>query len=142
MKILQGTFAYVISTFLVQATSHFAISKAHYAAVGFLRAEPVFLLGILSMLVQGVILTHLYRHYAAGASDWMKGWKFGLLTGAFFVSYPALAEPAKYMVPSVSSWMTTEAIAGFVQFSLFGLTVGRLFRTSDTEASRRSVKVD
>ena len=53
MKTFWGTLIYLVATFVVQATSHFAINRAHYASVTFLRAEPIFVLGILSMLLQG-----------------------------------------------------------------------------------------
>lgn len=130
-RLLVGTLLYTAATFATQAVSHFGINRAHYAAVGFLRPEPIFALGIFSMLLQGAILTHLYNRYARGHSGWRRGWMFGLLTGGLFVSYPAMAEPAKYLVPSVSSWMSVEAATGFTQFSLFGLALGWLDRRPD-----------
>lgn len=127
-RILVGTLIYVVATFATQAASHFVINRAHYAAVGFMRPEPIFALGVSAMLLQGAILTHLYGRYARESSDWRRGWRFALLAGAFFVSYAVLAEPAKYNVPSVPSWMWVEAAAGFVQFSLFGVALGWLDR--------------
>jgi len=40
------------------------------------------------------------------------------------VSYIALAEAAKYTVPSVSRWIAVEALAGAVQFTVWGLLLG------------------
>lgn len=37
--------AYVMEFFSVQVTSHFVVNAEHYAAVGHLRAEPIFALG-------------------------------------------------------------------------------------------------
>ncbi|MBI3886436.1 MAG: hypothetical protein HY302_12015 [Opitutae bacterium] len=127
-RILLGTLLYTVATFATQATSHFGINRAHYAAVGFLRPEPIFALGFASMLLQGAVLTHLYGRYTRENSGWRQGWKFALLAGTLIVSYEALAEPAKYPVPSVVSWMLVEAAAGFVQFSLFGLALGWALR--------------
>jgi hypothetical protein len=127
MKFIKGTLAYVVCTFVVQATSHFGINREHYAAVTFLRPEPIFALGLLSMFLQGVLLTYLYLRHTSPAVGWKRGWLFGLASGAFFVSYSVLAEPAKYPVPSVPSWMLVEAGAGFFQFSLFGLALGWLY---------------
>src|SRR5688572_4133713 len=126
MNLFKGTFAYVVCTFLVQALSHFVVFKTHYAQVSFLRPEPVFALGVLAMLVQGAVLTFLYLRHASSAPPLLGGWLFGLLSGAFFLSYSILAEPAKYMVPSVGSWILVETVAGLFQFSLFGLALGFL----------------
>lgn len=119
-----STLAYMVATFAVQATSHFAVNRGHYAAVSFMRPEPIFALGIFSMVLQGGILSYLYALCARQSSDWKSGLRFGLLAGVFFVSYPALAEPAKYQVPSVGHWMAVESIVGLIQFAVFGVLVG------------------
>jgi hypothetical protein len=112
---------YVFSTLLVQATSHFVINKAHYAAIPFIRAEPIVPLGILTMLVQGAILS-----YAYSVSRLNDGRPFGaLLTawmfGAFLASYMSLALPAEYAAPSIPVWFGVEAGAAAVQFTLAGV---------------------
>jgi hypothetical protein len=38
--------------------------------------------------------------------------------GAILVSCIALAEAVKYQVPSITSWLLVERIAGIVQFTL------------------------
>ena len=124
MKHILSTLAYMVGTFAVQATSHFAVNREHYAAVSFLRPEPIFALGIGSMVLQGVILSYLYASCARESPNWRSGLRFGLLVGAFFVSYPAIAEPAKFQVPSVGHWMVVESIAGAIQFAIFGFLVG------------------
>ncbi len=52
--------AYVVATFATQAVSHFGVNAAHYATVTYLRAQPIFALGVLSMLIQGSIMSYLY----------------------------------------------------------------------------------
>jgi hypothetical protein len=100
-----STLAYMVGTFAVQATSHFAVNREHYAAVTFLRREPIFALGIASMVLQGAILSYLFASCVRESPNWRKGLKFGLLAGVFFTSYPALAEPASItFLPSGSGW--------------------------------------
>jgi len=130
-KIVLGTLGYVVVTFATQGTSHFAINREHYAAVTSLRATPIFSLGIASMLIQGAILSYLYPIFCRGASSWSKGVGYGFLIGTFFVSYPALAEPGKYTVPSIPSWIAVEGIVGIVQFVLFGVFIAALHRGSE-----------
>ncbi len=122
-----GPLAYIVATFVTQAGSHFAINRAHYAEVSFMRSDPIFSLGILSMIIQGVILTYLYGLYARGRFTWGNGWGFGLLVGTFFVSYPALAEAAKFQVPSVLPWIAVEGIVGLLQFSIFGILLAMIY---------------
>jgi len=125
---------YLVATFATQAVSHFVIFASHYAQVGHMKAEPIFALGLSSMLVQGAILSFVYArsrfidHGIKGAVQC--AWLFG----AFLVSYIALAEAAKYSVPDVGSWIAVEAGVGFVQFSVAGLLMGWA-HTSRTEAS-------
>jgi branched-subunit amino acid transport protein AzlD len=121
---LVSTLGYIVATFAVQAASHFCLNRGHYAAVSFMRPDPIFALGILSMVLQGGILSFLYASCVRESPTWKNGLGFGLLAGVFFVSYPALAEPAKYQVPAVGTWMAVEGVVGLIQFSIFGLLVG------------------
>lgn len=129
-KLISGCLAYVLVTFIVQALSHFVVFKSHFDSISFARQEPMFLPGVLTMILQGLVLTHLFVHYNKDRSR-ATGLRFGLLAGAFLVSYQAFVEPAKYAAPSYSEWMLVELCAGFVQFSLFGLILGRIFPPSN-----------
>jgi len=51
------------------------------------------------------------------------------------VSYEALAEAAKYGVPSVASWIAVEVAAGFVQFTFYGVLLGLVHRGRDPLAA-------
>ena len=116
--------AFVTVTFAVQALSHFVVNAGHYASVPFVRADPVFPLGFLAMTIQGAALTYLYaRMPRTGRAVW-DGLKFGLIVGAFFVSFQALVEPARYAVPSIPAWIAVEGLAGLVQFSIYGILLG------------------
>ena len=124
--------AYVLTTFAVQGTSHFAINADHFAAIPIMRAEPMIALGIASMLIQGLIFAWLYPIYASGASTLRKSIGFSWLIGGFLASYIVLGEAGKYAIPSVSSWIAVEALAAFAQFTLFGVWLGLIHRASAT----------
>ena len=91
--------AYVVSTFAVQATSHFGINAAHYAAVSFQRTEPIFPLGIGSMLIQGLALSLLFAARSPDRRNMGDALRFAWLVGAILVSYIAIGEAGKYAVP-------------------------------------------
>jgi len=57
-----------------------------------------------------------------------KGLVYRLLMGIFLVSDIALAEPSKYQTPSITSRMAVKGIAGLIQFSSFGISLGFIFQ--------------
>src|SRR5437879_13229341 len=97
--------AYVVATFATQAVSHFGVNAAHYAAVTYLRAQPIFALGVLSMLIQGTIMSYLYAQLPRSARSIGSAVIFAWLVGAIIVSYEAIAEAAKSGVQCVASWI-------------------------------------
>ena len=127
-NIISGTILFILISFAAQSISHFVINAAHYASIPFMRKEPIFILGLLTMIMQGMVLSHLFMIYCKNEVTIRKGFVYGLLLSAFFVSYPALVEPAKYQVPSISSWILVEATVGIIQFSLYGVLLALLFK--------------
>src|SRR5688572_11076389 len=126
--------AYVLTTFAVQGTSHFAINADHFAAIPIMRAEPMIPLGLTSMVIQGLIFAWLYPIYDSSASTLRKSIGFSWLIGGFLASYIVLGEVGKYAIPSVSSWIAVEALAAFAQFTLFGVWLGLIHRARATSA--------
>ncbi len=137
VKHLLSVLAYVVATFAVQATSHFLVNTGHYAAVTYMRKEPIFPLGILSMLVEGAVLSYLYSAIPKTGNWLADGLKFGWLVGAFAVGYIGLAEAAKYQVPSVGSWVLVESLNAFAQFTIYGVLLGFIQRGSARQPSNR-----
>src|SRR2546421_11434040 len=125
-KHVLAVLVYVVATFATQAESHFGVNAADYAAVTYLRPQPVFALGILSMLIQGSIMTYLYAHVPGAGGSIGHAVFFAWLVGGILVSYEALAEAGKYNVPAVGSWIAVELAAGAVRLSRYGARVGRV----------------
>ncbi len=128
---LLSVLAFVLATFLTQAVSHFGVNAEHYRAVAHLRAEPIFPLGIVAMLIQGSVLSYLFVHTRLPRHGLGDAVLFAWLPGAFLVSYIALAEAAKYRVPQIGPWIAVEAIAGFAQFTIYGILLGLIHRKSE-----------
>jgi len=120
--------AYVAATFLVQGLSHFLVFKAHYDAIPFATQRPVFALGLLSMLIQGSVLSYVFTNSKFIERGVLGALSLGWLLGAFLVSYEAFAEPAKYTVPDIASWALIELASGAVQYTLIGLALGLVHR--------------
>ncbi len=131
-KHLLAVLAYVLATFGTQAVSHFAVNAQHYASVAYLRKEPIFAFGVLVMFVQGSVLAYLYTQTVGSVRSIAGAVKFAWLAGAFLVSYIALGEAAKYSVPAVVSWIGVETIAGIVQFTIYGVLLGLVYRDRES----------
>jgi len=126
---LLSVLGYVVATFATQATSHFAVNADHYAAVAHIKSDPIIPLGLLSMLIQGTVLSYVYANSRFQEKGVWGAVTLSWMLGAFLVSYIALAEAGKYSVPDVASWIAIEAVVGFLQYSLAGLLVGMAHRT-------------
>jgi hypothetical protein len=120
--------AYLVATFGIQALSHFVFNVEHYGSIPYMRAEPIFALGLASMIIQGSIFSYLYSRLAWPQPSITHALTFSWLVGGVLLSYIVLAEPAKYAVPSVPRWVLVEALAGFAQFTLFGLLLALVYR--------------
>jgi hypothetical protein len=121
MKHLLSIVGYIFGTLLVQATSHFAVFKAHYDAVAYNRPDPSFALGVSSMIIQGAVLSYVYSKSDFKSREIGGALTLSWLFGAFLVSYEALAEAAKYVKPDIMSWIGVEVLTGAIQFTLIGL---------------------
>ncbi len=93
-----------------------------------MREPPLMYFGLLTMLIQGIVLTALYLKWAHGHFEVKRGLQFAWMAGLFFVSYLALVEPDKYMVANVGEWIAVEGIAGAIQFAFFGFLLGKFVR--------------
>lgn len=120
---------YIVATLATQATSHFVVFVQHYAAVTHIKADPIFPLGLLSMVIQGAALSFVFANSRFARGSLADAIKVAWLFGAFLISYIALAEAAKYSVPNVASWIAVEIAVGFVQFTLIGIVLWLAHRT-------------
>ena len=59
-RVALGTAAYTAVTFPLAVVWHVALFEERYAAFGYFEGEPSFLLGLLTILIQGAILSWLY----------------------------------------------------------------------------------
>jgi hypothetical protein len=51
---------FIVATFVTQAPSHLVLFAQHYAAVPYIKSEPIFALGVLAMIVQGSVMSFAF----------------------------------------------------------------------------------
>lgn len=120
--------SFIVITLGAQGMSHFVINVDYYAALGLMRSEPVMALGFVAMIVQALIISlAMSQLYPAGATL-TQGLCVSACFGLFLGSYILLAEPAKFEAPSILMWMKVEGMTNFIQFAVFGLLLGLIYR--------------
>ena len=127
-KLILGTIAYTVCTFSLAVGWHVFLFKERYESFGYFEGEPNFLLGLLTIVLQGVLLSTLFQMLKNEGTIFRRGIKFALITGAFFWTSHVLAFVAKQKVPGVSAFIGMETVYLLLQFGLFGLIIGVIHR--------------
>lgn len=127
-KFVLATLAYSIVTMIHGFTWHFNFFPEVYARLGIYNREPPIIpLGFASMILQGVILAHLYPRFYQGGTPIREGVKFGLIMGTFLFSVSTLANAAKIQVSSMSTWLAVQGAFHLIQFVLVGAGIGLIY---------------
>ncbi len=125
---LLSILAFMVASFAAQGLSHFVVNGEHFAAIPFMRPDPIIPLGLLVMIFQGATISIALHRWRGGAATLSDGVLIAAAFGAFLVSYIAIVEPSKYVVPSPADWILVEATTGLAQFVVFGMLLGLIHR--------------
>ena len=127
-KLILGTAAYTVCTFSLAVGWHVLLFKERYESFGYFEGEPNFLVGLLSIVLQGLLLSALFPMLKAEGSSFRRGSKFAIITGAFFWTSHVLAFVAKQQVAGTAAFVGMETLYLALQFGLFGLCIGFIHR--------------
>ncbi len=127
-KIALGATAYTVVTFTIAVLWHVVIFETQYLSFGYFEGEPNFLLGFVTILVQGVVLSMLYPMVQMPGSSTVHGLKFALIIGVFFWTSHVLAFLAKQEMQDAVKFAIMETFYLALQFGIFGLLIGRIYR--------------
>jgi hypothetical protein len=124
-------FAYVAITFALGFVWHLVVFKNlyHRLAIYTRLDDPIILLGLLSMLIQGAVLAYLYPKVVDIQGSILEGLTFSLLMGLFLASSAVIAEAAKQRVTSLRIWLIVESVYYLIQFLLAGLAMSSIYAT-------------
>ena len=127
-KLILGAAAYTVCTFFLAVVWHVFLFKEKYESFGYFEGEPSFLLGLLSIVLQGVLLCALFPMMRPEGSSFRRGFQFACITGAFFWTSHVLAFVAKQQVAGASAFIWMETLYLALQFGVFGLCIGFIHR--------------
>lgn len=127
-KLVLGTVGYTICTFALAVFWHVLLFEESYRSFGYFEGEPNFLLGLLTIVLQGILLSALFPMMRGGGSSFRRGLGFASLVGAFFWTSHVLAFVAKQEVPGVWTFVGMETVYLGLQFGAFGVLIGAVHR--------------
>lgn len=96
---------------------------------GMSRSEPLIFFGLLSMIIQGVVLAHLYGRWYRGGSPVLSGIVFGLIAQALIHSVLAFSKVGEMNINPVALYLSHAlpfyVLQAVVTGAALGLIVGR-----------------
>ena len=128
LRVGLGTLAYTLATFVWAVVWHVGFFQAQYEAWGYIDADPNFALGLLSIVLQGAILSWLYPQVHFAGPAMMRGLKFAAVVGGFYWTCHVLAFAAKEDAANAPLFFLLETAYLAVQFSVFGLIISRVYQ--------------
>ncbi len=116
---------YLVPTFVLGYTWHFWFFPGVYEALGiYNRADPIIPLGLLSMLIQALVMAYLFPFFQGRGSPIARGIAFGLVMGVFLFSVSTLANAAKIVVGDMTTWLLVQGAFHAIQFVVAGALIG------------------
>jgi hypothetical protein len=133
LKITLGTLAYFISSFVIQGLLGFVFAGEYFSSIPILRNPPIMYLALPQAMVTGIAFAILYPMTNFKGTPVLKGLKFGLLIGLIVVPLLALDLPARFMIPSVGTWILTQGILGMLHYAIAGILIGVIYGRGSKE---------
>ncbi len=127
MQILFGTLAYLIISFPLAVMWHMKIFREKYIHWQYFGADVKPVLGLASMVVQGVVLSYGYAILQIEHSAVLSGLCYALFMGLFLWSVHVLATMGKNSKVRHFEFFWLETIYLIIQFGLYGLVVSYIF---------------
>lgn len=125
--VIFGTLAYTLVTFPLAVIWHILLFEEKYKGFGYFQGEPSFLLGFVTILIQGAFLSFLYPFVKFSGNGLIRGLKYSLLIGVFFWTSHVLAFVAKQTIQNPAGFVAMESFYLFLQFGIYGVLIGFIY---------------
>lgn len=127
-KIVFATISYVVLSMAIAYPWHIVWFHDAYARMGAVtRAEPIIPLGMLTMIIQGIVIAYLYPFYYRGGNPILQGIKFTFIIGLLIYSVMGLAIPAKMNIEPIGEYVAYHTVFQAIQFLLSGTALGLIY---------------
>ncbi|MCA9170672.1 MAG: hypothetical protein KDB23_23500 [Planctomycetales bacterium] len=127
-NIVLGAIAYVIGTFPLAVLWHVVAFGDTYRTLGYFGDQPLFLLGLLAIIMQGTLLSIGYSFVYTNRYTRRSAFTYVSFVGVFFWTSHVLAAAAKNQFTSIPQFVALESIYLALQFGLFGVALAFIYR--------------
>ncbi len=122
---------YPLIVFPLALVWHLVLFKDRYMSFGYFEGEPNIAVGLATMIIQGTVLAAIYPMFKLGRTGLASAFQFAGLLGLFFWTSHVLALVAKQNVPQAGTFIVMETVYLGLQFGLFALALGYIFRGTE-----------
>ena len=128
MEILFGTSAYIIVTFPLAVLWHMKIFRTKYMAWQYFGEDVKPILGLSSMIVQGVVLSYGYSVLNVAHASLLSSICYSLVMGLFLWSVHVLATMGKSSKVRHFEFFVMETVYLAIQFIIYGIAISSIFK--------------
>lgn len=130
-----ASLSYVVLTMAIAYPWHMIWFHDLYLQMGAVtRPEPIIPLGMLTMLIQGLVLAYLYPFCYRGGSPVLEGVRFTFIAGLLIYSVMGFATVAKMNINPISTFLLYHTIFQTIQFLLTGAALGLIYGRMNKES--------
>jgi len=126
-KIALGALACFVSSFVVQGILAFALAGTYFSSISIMRIPPTLYLAFSQTIVAGIAFAILYPITNFKGTPVTRGLKFGVLIGLITVPLLALDLPARFLIPSVGTWILVQGLLGMLHYAIAGILIGLIY---------------
>ncbi len=127
-KFMLATLSFVVLTMLWAYPWHVVWFHDVYAELGAVtRPTPIIPLGLMSVLIQGMVIAYFYPFYYRGGNPILQGIKFSLIIGLMVYTVMGFATAAKINIEPVSTFLAYHTVFQSIQFLMTGAALGLIF---------------
>ncbi|WP_395377567.1 hypothetical protein [Marinicella sp. W31] len=127
-KLILATLSYFVLTMMMAYPWHMVWFHDLYQEMGaFQRAEPIMVLGMSAVIIQGLVIAYLYPFFYKGGQPVVQGIKFSWLMGLMVYTVMVFATAAKFSIAPVSTFLIYGTAFSFLQFTVTGVALGLIY---------------
>lgn len=130
-KHILAVLAYILPTFPLGFFWHLTVFAEYYQSLQVYRENVIIPFGILSMLIQGVIWSVVYKRLFAGERVLRGAFKFAALACPLAWSFMVLAVAAKHRMSSVGGYVGIETAFTLIQYAIVSPLIAIVYSRRD-----------
>lgn len=121
--------AYFVITMAWAYAWHVIFFAERYASWGAItREEPLIMLGITTVIIQGIVIGYLYPFFYQGGQPIKQGVTFSLIIGLMIWTVMGFGTAAKFAIDPIATFLIYHTIFQLIQFVLTRAALGWIYK--------------